>query len=636
MYVCALIFASKAFHLFCHPSKNPEILFLFSKKKFGVICLLLLSALLSFVYAKKLSIRTGFEFFSNKKANSYALRIESPYFITLSILSISYLLNLNTGFSTGVDFATQLKATLQWNEGFTDKWNHLVKVDTTSLNNVEEKWLFRPPGALLYYIPFIQLPIPTGEALRLAHLSLCIIICFSWIKIVKYLSLNNALQLFLGIILALWASNDLSYAGNVQLLVTTYSSLCTLFAVLVLLKLKPDEIFQPYSILILTIFSVTLGCVVFLKVSATIYNFALILSLYGMLIQKHFKKLSLYLVFLLSIILFYLPYWILKIINAANGIELNEIYQQDYNSQWLTQELWGQYFTETTQMPIVILSLLASFSTFSTFHLSQAFLANFLTFTGWFDNIILSYEVNQKVIYKGLVGLIFSTTTIFYFFRYSFLIKSSKYYWIFLLFCPFLIFTYIANKHGYNYLITGTYNQQYIPFFCLLILWLSFNYLEQKNKASIFVISILFFSIGMFTYSNLRSLGNAAQNRFVDKSLSSTHFDHPFYGKDLETVEKVIFENRSSDQIPIVYLGNSSVEEISIVFPGIYTGISNISSLLQENKFSIPDFPHGSIIVVDARLNLQEHELIKLMIPKKNSYYLLDSHDTAKVIHING
>ena len=208
--------------------------------------------------------------------------------------------------------------------------------------------------------------------------------------------------------------------------------------------------------------------------------------------KKNFKKLSTYFVSILSIILFCIPYWILKIINASYGIELNDVYQQDYNSQWLTQELWGQYFTETTQMPTIIISLLASFSTFSPFNLSQTLLSNFLTFSGWFDSIILSFEVNQKVIYKAIVGIVYSVALIVYFFRYSFLTKPSKYYWFFLLSIPFLIFTYLANKHGYNYLITGTYNQQYIPLFCLLILWLTFNYWEHKKKASIFFISLLF------------------------------------------------------------------------------------------------------------------------------------------------
>ena len=150
------------------------------------------------------------------------------------------------------------------------------------------------------------------------------------------------------------------------------------------------------------------------------------------------------------------------------------------------------------------------------------------------------------------------------------------------------------------------------------------------------MLGVLFFSIGMFTYSNLGSLSSTAKNRFVIENLSTNHIHHPFYGKDIETVERVIFENRSSDQIPIIYLGNSSTEEISIVFLGIYTGISNISSLLQENKFAIPDFSHESIIIVDARLNLQEHELIKSMLPPEKSSYLLDTIDSAKVIHING
>ena len=632
MYVSALLLASKAFHLFCHPSKNPEILFLFSYKKFGVICLLLLAAFLSFFYAKRIIIRKSFDF----KTNPCLAGIELPYIITLSILSISYFLNLNTGFSTGVDFATQLKATLQWNEGFTDKWNHLVKVDINSINDEAEIWLFRPPGALLYYIPFLQLPIPTGEALRLAQLSLCLVICFSWIKIAKTLLLNHYLQIFLGVVLALWVSNDLSYAGNVQLQITAYSSTCTLFALLVLLRLKSDKIFQRSSILVLTVLSIILGCVVFLKISAIVYNFTILLSLYVMLIRKDFKKLPLYSAFILSFILFCLPYWVLKIINAAYGIELNEIYQQDYNSQRLTQELWGQYFTETTQMPVVILSLLASLSTFSTFHLSQALLANFLTFTGWFDNFILSFEVNQKVIYKALVGLIFSGVLIFYFIRYSFLTKSSKYYWIILLFCPFLVFTYLANKHGYNYLITGTYNHQFIPFFCLLLLWLTFNYWKHKKEASVFVISVLFFSIGMFSYSNFLGLVSTVKGRFISEKLSTNHTYHPFYGKDIEMVEKVIFENRSSDQIPIIYLGNSSVEEVSIPFDGIFTGISNVSSMLEENKFSIPNISTETIIVVDARLNLQELESIHFMILVKKSTYLLDSIDTAKVIHIKG
>ena len=73
---------------------------------------------------------------------------------------------------------------------------------------------------------------------------------------------------------------------------------------------------------------------------------------------------------------------------------------------------------------------------------------------------------------------------------------------------------------------------------------------------------------------------------------------------------------------------------MSIAFSGIYNGVSNISTLIQENKFSIPDFSTETIIVVDARLNLQELDLIKSLISKQKSSYLLDLPETAKVIKI--
>jgi hypothetical protein len=628
----------QAFYLFCHPSINPEILFLFSYEKFGAISLLLFAAFLSFSYAKKqkLIIRESFDFPYNKKVIHDPTGFESPYFITLSIILFVYLMNINTGFSAGVDFATQLKATLQWNEDFTDKWNHLVRTEISSQGNDEEMWLFRPPGALLFYVPFLELPIPFGESLRLAQLSLCLIICFSWIKVTKILCLSTSLQMLLGIILALWVCNGLSYVGNVQTLVTAYSSLCALLYLLVFLKIKSHENFKYRYILVLGTLSVISGCVVFLKVSAILFNSLLVISFGGIMLTKNFKRLPISLTFAASFFLFCIPYWFLKNINSTYGINLNDVYHQDYNNQWLTQELWGQYFTETTQMPAVILSLLASFSTFSPFHLSQTLLTNFLTFTGWFDNMILSFEVNQKVIYKGLVGVVFSLIQVFYFMNYSFLTKSLKYYCIAALLCPFFIFTYLSNKHGYNYLITGTYSQQFIPLFCLLILWLTFNYWESKKKFSAYVITFLFFSIGIFTFSNLSGLGQTAKNRFSNERLSTNHFKHLFYGKDIRLVEDIISEIRTSHHIPIIYLGNSSIEELSIVFPGNYSGISNISSALQNNRFSIPNITYEAIIVIDARLNIQELESINSMIHSHKSSYLLDLHGTAKVIHVKG
>jgi hypothetical protein len=550
-------------------------------------------------------------------------------------LIFCYLFNVNTSFSTGVDFATQLKATLQWNEGLTDKWNHLVNANISSIENDTENWLFRPPGAFLYYVPFLKLPLPLGESLRLAQLSLCIIVCFCWINITSFLNFSFIIQQLLGLLLALWVSNDLSYAGNVQLLVTAYSSLCTLFALHVLRNLKHYGILHPTNFLLLASLNFILGCIVFLKVSAIIYSSFILISLFLMLLSQNFKKSSTSLTFIFSFIIFCIPYYILRHINTTYGIELNEVYQQDYNNQWITQELWGEYFTETTKMPAVTLSLLASFSTFSPFNLSQTLLSNFLTYTGWFDNLILSLQLNPKVIYKSIVGAFFSILLILYFIKNCDHPKFLKYSFGISLFSPFFIFTYLANKHGYNYLITGTYNQQYIPLFCLIILWLTFNDWESQKKFSAIVVCILFFSVGMFTFSNLRNLGYSVKNGFINENIASNHIKHAFYGKKIKRVEDVIVENRSSYNVPIVYLGNSSTEELSIAFKGRYSGISNISYKLQKNEFILPEITEA-IVLLDARLNSQELKSIYSLIPKRKTSFLLTLPETAKVLHIKG
>ena len=124
------------------------------------------------------------------------------------------------------------------------------------------------------------------------------------------------------------------------------------------------------------------------------------------------------------------------------------------------------------------------------------------------------------------------------------------------------------------------------------------------------------------------------KNSFADRSLSTTHFDHPFFGNEIDRVEEVIQRNRISNHIPIIYFGNSSPEELSIVFSGIYSGIGNISYLLKKNKFSIPDISGESFIVIDSRLDLKEYELIKSLFQVENCSSLLDLHGTAKVLHL--
>ena len=638
LYLVSLATGSNAFHLLCHPSLVPDLFYLYSYKKFALIATLLAVTGLSLFFAQKhKSSQASSSGFAKDKSRSFATsKLNQPISCSIFVLLLAYVFNINTGFSVGIDFATQLKATLQWNEGLTNKWNHLVQTDLNALEKDSEIWLVRPPGAFFYYIAFISLPLPLGESLRLAQLLLSIIICCSWIKTASLLMLNHYLKLFLGMILAFWTANHISNAGNVQLLVTAYSALTTFLTIKVAWNPKVYKTFSPTNIIMLSLLCLGMGSIVFLKISAIIFHSLLFSFLFIVFFVRNKIKLNKVLIAVLSFVIFYIPYLILGHLNSEHGINANDIYNQDYNKQWIVQKLWGESFAETTQFPAILLSFLASFSTFSPFHLTQTLFSNFLTYTGWLDRLIFSINLNPKVIYKGIVGLLFSLIFITFLLKYSNINKRLKFMSLFILVIPFLIFTYLSNKHGYNYLITGTYIEQYIPLFSLIILWLTFNHLEQLKRGSAFMLTVIFFSLGFFSYSNLGSFFAKIIPKTNDQNFTSNHISHPFLGKNIRKVDQVIAENRTHANIPIIYLGNSSIEELSITYPGRYSGIGNISKLIDDNDFKLNDTHGEAIVIIDSRLSSSEFEKIYLILSELNHSLLLNVSETAKVFHING
>ena len=550
---------------------------------------------------------------------------------------ISYLFNFNTGVTFGVDFATQLKATMQWNEGLSTSWNCIVDTNLDSLFSDKQTWLFRSPGAIVYYLPFIQLPIPLGESIRIAQLILCVALSFCWLEITKLLKLEAGLQILLAVILSLWLSNGLSFVGNVQPVVATYSSICTLIVLKFCLKIKSTETFQFRNFTVLLFISLGLGGIVFIKASSLIYNCFILFSVFIFLLWERIAKFKVALIVVATLAVFSCPYLILKLINAENGVNLDSIYNQDYNNQWIYQELWGAYFTETTKFPSLLLSLTASFSTFSPFILAQTLISNFLTYIGFIDDFILSIHLNPKVVYKATVGTIFSMALGYCFLKHLNQSRKVSYILTFTLFSPFPIFCYLANKHGYNYLITGSYIQQYIPLYCLVILVVCFNLLKRKNRKNlILAVPIIFFSIGLFSVSNTFSVLKSFKNRLESKSLSTSHVDHPFFGKNVKRLDEVILEHRNSLDVPIVYLGDSSIQEMSVAYKGRYAGIGNISEQLKNPKFTLPTFATNALILIDARLDNKDLLSINKMISRNKHVYLLNFSETAKLIYVHG
>lgn len=629
--LCVEIFAfCKALDYATHPSKNPDILGVYSYEKFFFIIFLIFVGI-SF----QILSRNTKDF----KENSFT---KKPIIYGLFLISFFYLLHINSNLILGIDFATQFKSLQQWADGTTDKWNTSVFASLENLKTTSETWSFRPPGAMVYYIPFIYLPIPIGETLRFAQFLLCIVVIFSWYKVANIFAVSNKIKILLMIVLGLWLGTLLSFIGNVQLLVTAYSSVFTLLTIKMVNWLKAERA-EPYKYLPL-LFSLVLflGAIVWIKLSAVIYTGGLFVYLIFNLIiiaYNNRNKNALLFVSVSSLVasLFFISSFIfLNWINMKHGINIDNVYKQNYNVDPHYQFHWGEYFVETTKFPVVILSLFASWSTFSPLNVIQTLISNALTFLGYFDSIILTFELNPKVIYRSLVGLILSLPIFYLFYKCKNKFGNNYIFFFTIVFIPFLAFAVLANRHGYNYLITGTYNQQYLPFFCLFFLILFFNKIQKHTflHASIKPLFI-FLSLGFFTYSNATKLFINLKDNLTTSSIGNENLSNIFYGADVNKVSNIVNQNRKSLDIPIIFLANTSIPEISVLFKGKITGIPNVSNWCKETTVSLNLMNNKAIIIVDSRLDNDEINIIFDRIEYGQIEKVLDLDDSAKVFLIN-
>ena len=101
-------------------------------------------------------------------------------------------------------------------------------------------------------------------------------------------------------------------------------------------------------------------------------------------------------------------------------------------------------------------------------------------------------------------------------------------------------------------------------------------------------------------------------------------------------LDEAILKHRKSVDVPIIYLGNSSIQEMSVACKGIFSGIGNLSEQLKNSNFLLPSFSKEALLIIDARLKDHELQSLSTMILKNKYLYLLNLSKTAKVIHING
>ena len=620
-YICICL----AIQFATHPSKNPTVLWLYSNNKSWAIMVLVISGIILHKIKSNFSEKEQFPI------------IKYPIHVAFVVIISSYFFQINTNLVLGCDFADQFKSLIQWVNGTTTNWNNIKQFEINDIRESKETWLFRPPGAMIYYTPFVYLGIPLGESLRLAQLILSLIILYSWYKIGNIFKLNQNNQFILCICLSLWLSTLFSFIGNVQLLVTAYSSLLTMIVLKHIISIKNDISFCDH--LKILFISLLLGTIVLIKVSALIYNSAIFLFLISFIIMKSFNIEDKKLITLKSIssvfasILFIVPFIILNFINSINGVNVDEVYKQDYNNNLFYQFLWGDFFSETTEFPAITISFFSSWATFSPLNTIQTLCSNALTYLGLIDNFLYDLELNPKVIYKAITGICFSIP-IFYLVKfYKFKTEIKSYFIISVLTVPFILFMVLANRHGYNYLITGTYNQQYLPFFILFLLLF-----KSKRDFNLNIIPkslLFFFSIIFFTFSNVQSLFSDINKDLSKNVLGSENINNEFYGNEVNKVCEVINLNRKDLNTPIFFFANTSISEISILFNGNIGGIAGANEWYKHANSPIETFNQKMFLLFDSRLNPEQIDLLLDKIKYTKIQTILNSSDSSKVYLLN-
>lgn len=615
----------KAIEFVTHPSKNPTILGLYSyDKSLAILVLILFGFILHKIRLPNLE---------NKDLSVFNYPIQTAFVI----IFISYLFQINTNLALGVDFATQLKSLLQWVEGTTVKWNTIKLLDINDLRDYNEKWSFRPPAAMVYYIPFVYLSIPLGESLRLGQLILAIITIISWFRIGRIFKLNSVNQFILTVSISIWLSTLFSFVGNVQLLVTAFSSVMTLIAIMYINNARYSSFHDQFKFYIISFF---LGFLVLFKLSAIIYNGAILLFCIIFIIMKSYMlDNKIFIKNLISCIfsslLFITPFIFLNLINSIHNINLDVVYKQDYNNDPHYQFLWGRYFSETTNFPAVIISFLSSWSTFSPLNTIQTFSSNALTYLGFLDSFIYDLELNPKVMHKAIFGIILTIPIIYLIKLHKIKFEIKSIFLISVLTTPFIIFTILAYRHGYNYLITGTYNQQYLPVFILFFVVLLSDKNKNKSTTKLYRTLLFLFSIVFFNFSNVQKVFLDITQTFSKNIVGHEHISNEFYGNNVTKVSNIVNLNRKDLDTPVIFFANTSIAENSIIFKGDIGGIADADEWCKNSNSSLETFNRQMFLLFDSRLKYDQINSIFNKINYKKSKKLLDLKGTAKVYFLN-
>jgi hypothetical protein len=472
-------------------SKNPEWLDLYSTPK---VLAIIVGVITSFVWLKiftpklaRRNITSGFQISADKI---------SPYYLYFALCVFFRLLTVGNDLRVGEDLGPQILSTTQWIEGKSAAPNFVVFPETSDLARDKQTWISRPPAAALIALPGMLFGLSLGNAIQCSLMILSIIGGTGWLLLSSYLGFGNWQRICLAALLATSFGITTISLGTASVITAALFPWAIIWAIKISMAiLNPTTALRDFGRL--SVFYLALGSIAWVKLSSllTIAGIGTIPIVYIFLKNKSYFRSQKTFALLISMGFFFVPYLLVNFSNQTlSNIKSSGIYSnQDFNSQ---SELWGDHFTESTQGPMLVLSLAAgpgyALPTKPILH----GLRDLAQQSSSMRSFLYKSKVNLPMLIIGLFSLplsalLFCTLTKFAPFMGT---TSKSCYWS-LGIIPFTGLAIMSYQFGFNYVLYPAYTTEFSIMFSMLaikVIGFSTNRTLSFTSTAIFVVCLAF------------------------------------------------------------------------------------------------------------------------------------------------
>lgn len=481
--------------------------------------------------------------------------------IFLLLASSSSLLQLNQGMGVGEDVTGQVLSSHQYIEGFTKAPNYCSFPSTRDLSQNKSTWNPRPPGASWIALPGLYLGLSIGDSLRLSLVILLMFGGVGWLKLSNQFEMSSGSLILIALILGAGVGPSTIFFGTMNCVLLCLVPWMILWAIHISRELISNKSINLFLFLKLLGLSVCLGVFCVIKLSGMIASLSIAtipiiyLFFYKNKINKKIPKI---ICCFISIFIVLGSYLLMEDFNEKErGGSSDNMYRSiDYNQQ---SSLWGNYFVESTQGPMLVWSTLGApgyaLPGKKLAHGFRDLINQFDSLRAWLD----LNKLNSHSLICGFFGFLLTLLLCLNIWKirmemsYEFKIVSIVFLTI-----PFIGLAAISFLHGFNYTLYSSHTIEYALLLSLPVCHSLFLIKNTKQITTILLSGICFALPLTTSFGSLLSIP-FTKNKF---QASTTEKERGFAARDFSDAIHIIEEDSQYDSDILLFLPSGDLGDL--------------------------------------------------------------------------